>query len=404
MTRSATLLPRDRSRLVLLHYHELALKGKNRPLFVRQLAQNLEGATADLGGRVHRTPGRLLLRLGADIPWEAISDRVRRVFGVVNFSLARQTAPNLEALYPPLEEALAGDSFGSFRIVTKRGFKQYPLTSVEINRAVGAHVQALTGASVDLENPERTIFIEVTPTAFFFYFDKEQGPGGLPVGVSGRVVTLLSGGIDSPVAAWRMMRRGCRVTFVHFHSYPFLSSTSQEKARELVRLLTQWQLYSRLYLVPFGEIQREVVLRAPPPYRVVIYRRLMAQIAQAIAREEGAGALVTGESLGQVASQTMENMARVDDVVGMPLFRPLVGMDKVEITAQAEGLGTFPISITEDQDCCQLFIPRNPVTKARPQDVERAESHLDVKGLVQQGRRRATFEEFVFPGSPPATA
>jgi tRNA uracil 4-sulfurtransferase len=212
----------------------------------------------------------------------------------------------------------------------------------------------------------------------------------------------MSGGIDSPVAAHRMMKRGCAVTFVHFHSYPILSRASIEKARELVTLLTTWQQRSRLYLVAFGDIQQQVVLGVPGPMRVIVYRRLMLRIAERIGRSRGAQALITGDVVGQVASQTLENLAVVGQVATLPLFRPLIGMDKDEITAEAIRLGTYPISIIPDQDCCTLFTPRNPQTKARLHDIEAAEQALPVAELVDRAVAEAIVEEFQFPvvGSP----
>jgi thiamine biosynthesis protein ThiI len=207
----------------------------------------------------------------------------------------------------------------------------------------------------------------------------------------------LSGGIDSPVAAHRMMKRGCAVTFVHFHSYPILSRASQDKARELVQVLTRWQQHSRLYLVAFGEIQQQVVLAVPGPMRVVIYRRLMMRIAEQIARARKAQALVTGEVVGQVASQTLENLAVIGSVATLPVFRPLIGMDKDEITAQAQSIGTYPISIIPDQDCCTLFTPRNPQTRARLHAIEAAEQTLPIEEIVGTAVRDAVSEEFSFP-------
>jgi thiamine biosynthesis protein ThiI len=211
------------------------------------------------------------------------------------------------------------------------------------------------------------------------------------------VAALLSGGIDSPVAAWRMMKRGCRVIFVHFHSVPYLPATSQAKARALVERLTRWQYRSELLLVPLGEIQREVVLSVPPPIRVVVYRRMMVRIAEALGRLMGAQALTTGESLGQVASQTLTNLARIDEVAGLPLLRPLVGMDKLEITAEAQRLGTFEISIEPDADCCTLFVPRHPSTRVSADEIRAAEARLDIPRLVAQGTEGAVRETFEFP-------
>jgi thiamine biosynthesis protein ThiI len=219
----------------------------------------------------------------------------------------------------------------------------------------------------------------------------------MPVGAGGRVACLLSGGIDSPVAAWRLMRRGCRVLLIHFHSYPILSRASVEKTRELAKLLARFQLHSRLFLVPFGDIQQQIVLAVAPPLRVVIYRRFMMRIAERIARHGRAQALVTGEVVGQVASQTLENLTLINSVVTMPVLRPLIGMDKDEIVAEAERLGSYPISIIPDQDCCTLFTPRHPATRARAIDVERAEASLNIEEIVERAVTAAEVEDFRFP-------
>ncbi|MBI2351322.1 MAG: tRNA 4-thiouridine(8) synthase ThiI, partial [Deltaproteobacteria bacterium] len=283
---------------VLVRYHEIALKKGNRPYFVELLKRNLVSAVKDLGFKEIRSlPGRLLMLFGEQADEEKIGRRIERVFGVANFSFVERTSLDLEALKSGILEALDGRRFSSFRIDAKRGDKGFPLTSPEINREIGAAVKETTGARVDLKNAECTISIEILPRDAFFGFDKIAGPGGLPVGASGRAVSLISGGIDSPVAAYRMMQRGCRLTFVHFHSAPYLDKSSQEKVRELVKLLTRHQFASRLYLVPFGEIQRQIVAAIMRRLRVVLYRRMMMRIAEAIAKKEKASALVTGESL-----------------------------------------------------------------------------------------------------------
>jgi thiamine biosynthesis protein ThiI len=296
---------------------------------------------------------------------------------------------------------IEGREFASFRITARRAFKSYPLTSLELNRELGGFVRERTQARVDLTPPELTIHVEVMPAETFVYVDRTPGPGGLPVGASGTVAALLSGGIDSPVAAWRMMKRGCRVVFVHFHSVPYLPATSQAKARALVERLTEWQYRSKLALVPFGEIQREVVLAVPPPARVVIYRRLMIRIAEAIARASGALALTTGESLGQVASQTLENLSRVNEAATLPIFRPLIGMDKLEITAEARRLRTFDISIEPDADCCTLFVPPHPATRITAETVGVLESRLDIPALVEAGVGGVAVETFEWPVAEP---
>ncbi|OGL18858.1 MAG: tRNA 4-thiouridine(8) synthase ThiI [Candidatus Rokubacteria bacterium RIFCSPLOWO2_12_FULL_71_22] len=390
---------------VLVHYHELALKRGNRPLFLRHLGRNLVRATSDLGtARVRQLSGRLLLDLDGAVPIEAVRDRVTRVCGVSSAAVAYRVASTVEQMKAIIARLIEGRSFGSFRISARRAFKTYPMTSVELNRELGAFVLERATTRVDLHHPELTIHVEVLPAETFVYIDRLPGPGGLPVGASGTVAALLSGGIDSPVAAWRMMKRGCRVGFVHFHSVPYLPPTSQAKARALVERLSQWQYASRLALVPFGEIQREVVLSVPPPARVVIYRRLMVRIAEALARRWGAQALVTGESLGQVASQTLSNIACIDEVARMPVFRPLIGMDKLEITDEARRLGTFEISIEPDADCCTLFVPRHPATRMSVEEAHAVEARLDVERLVAGGVDGAAVEAFEFPTRAPADA
>jgi thiamine biosynthesis protein ThiI len=384
--------------IVVVHYHEISLKRGNRPLFLRRLQESLLRALADLApARVEQLTGRMLVHLAAGADEEAVAERVARVFGVANFALAERTTPDMDALKRAVDRVTDRRRFASFRITARRAFKTLPLTSIEMNRELGAHVLSRHSARVSLEHPELNVHVEVLPRQAFVYGDRRSGPGGLPVGSSGTVTALLSGGIDSPVAAWRLMQRGCRVAFVHFHSVPYLPDVSPGKARELVRRLTAWQYYSRLFLVPFGEIQREIVLAVPAPARVVVYRRLMLRIAEALARQTGALALVTGESVGQVASQTLHNLARVDEVADMPVLRPLIGMDKLEITAQAERIGTFEVSIEPDADCCTLFVPKHPGTRMNRDEVLALEGRLDIGALVAQGVDGATQEVFDFP-------
>ena len=383
---------------VVIHYQEIALKGNNRPWFVARLARNLRTATKDVGVREVRVlMGRIELVLADGADWQVVRERVRAVFGIANFAKASSAPLDVDAIAEQILAELGDLQVERFRVAARRADKRFPLTSPQIEREVGGRIKEAKGWTVDLSNPELTIHVEALTDEAFYYFNKEAGAGGLPAGTSGRVACLLSGGIDSPVAAWRLMRRGCRAIFVHFHSYPILSRASQEKARELVTLLTKFQYDSRLFLVPFGDIQQQVVLGVAPPLRVVIYRRLMMRIAEAIGRRNRAQALVTGEVVGQVASQTLENMSEINRVVKMPVLRPLVGMDKDEITADAQRLGTYPISIIPDQDCCTLFTPRHPATKARWADVDRAESGLPIEDMVNRAVAAAVLEEFHFP-------
>jgi thiamine biosynthesis protein ThiI len=388
---------------ILVRYHEIALKGRNRPFFVSRLARNIERATSDLGPvRARPVAGRLSLSAPDEAGFEAIAERLERVFGVANFSLARRLPRDQAALEEAAVAAVRSRAPASFRITTRRSDKDYPLNSGQVDRQVGAAVCTATGVRVDLERPELNIHVEVLHDRIYYAFEKRPGPGGFPVGGSGRVAALLSGGIDSPVAAWRMIKRGCNTELIHFHAFPLLDRTTIDKARELARRLARYQYRSRLHLVPFGSVQQTIVAEAPPPLRVVLYRRFMIRIAERIAERSGARALVTGESVGQVASQTIENMAVIDAAARGPVLRPLVGMDKDEITAQARAIGTFEVSTLPDQDCCQLFVPRSPATAARLDEVERAEAALDVETLVVESLREARRERFEYPlsGAP----
>lgn len=386
---------------VVVHYQEIALKGRNRPWFIARLVRNIKTATSDLDvTRVVTKMGRIEIMLGSPDAWEPVAERLRHVFGIANFSRAALVPLDIDGLASAILADLGDLHVSTFRVSAKRADKRFPLTSPQIEREVGGRIKEAKGWTVDLDEAEFTIHVEALTGEAFYHFGKEAGPGGMPSGVSGRVVALLSGGIDSPVACYRLMKRGCRVIPVHFHSYPILSRASQEKVRELTALLTRYQQFTRLYMVAFGEIQQQVMLSVAPPLRVVIYRRLMLRIAQGIAEKAHAGALVTGDVIGQVASQTLENMATIGSVSTLPVFRPLIGMDKDEITAEAQRLGTYPISIIEDQDCCQLFTPKHPATKARPNDIARAEAALPIDDFVRQAVESAVVEDFNYPATP----
>jgi thiamine biosynthesis protein ThiI len=390
--------------LLIARYHEIALKGRNRPFFVDKLAKNLARATSDVGGRVQVLAGRIAVEVPDEVPWEAARERLGNVFGIANFSRTHSVRPEIAALEEAVVASLAGRSFSSFRITTKRSYKPFPMDSGAIDRALGAAVQKATGVRVDLEQPEVEVFVEVLRDRILFSFERCAGAGGFPVGSSGRVMALLSGGIDSPVAAWRLMKRGCNVLAVHFHAYPLQDHTTIDKTTELARILTRYQFKTRLLLVPFGEAQQTIVASCPAPLRVVLYRRFMVRIAEALAIRQRARALVTGESLGQVASQTLDNIAAIDEAAGIPVLRPLIGMDKDEITQQARRIGTFEVSTLPDQDCCQLFVPRSPSTAATLDELRQAESALDVAGLVTAAVEATRVETFAFPHVTEAAA
>ena len=320
------------------------------------------------------------------------------MFGIANFAQARRVSRDFEELEQSVLEGIPVENVESFRVTARRADKLYSLTSPEIERLLGARIQKERNWSVDLKNPELTVRVEILNRHAFFMLSQYQGPGGLPSGVSGKVLCLISGGIDSPVAAYRLMKRGCRVRFVHFHSYPLLSHASIDKVREITEHLTKYQLSSRVYFVAFSDIQRQIVLSVPSPLRVVLYRRFMMRIATRLARKSRCGALVTGEAVGQVASQTLENLGVIgDSVSGLPVLRPLIGLDKDEISSEAIKIGTYPISIIPDQDCCQLFTPRNPATKARLTAIESAEQYLPIEDLVEKALENVEQEDFSFP-------
>jgi thiamine biosynthesis protein ThiI len=385
---------------IIVHYQEIALKGHNRPYFISKLVRNLRKQTADLDVKdVRALMGRIEIVLGPAAEYARIRERLQRVFGIANFSKAGRAPLDLDAITGAILTDLDGHQPAGFRVSAKRGDKAFPMTSPQIEREIGARIVDRFGWPVKLDHPELTVNVELLPNQAFYSFGKEKGAGGMPTGVSGRVACLMSGGIDSPVAAYRLMKRGCSVVPVHFHSYPFLSRASQDKVREIAAVLTRHQMRTSLRLVPFGELQRQVVLTVPPPLRVIIYRRLMLRIAERIARDSRAKALVTGEAIGQVASQTLENLTVIAGATRMPILRPLVGMDKEEIVAEAIRIGTYEISIIPDQDCCQLFTPRSPETHARRWQVEEAESKLPLEDMVRAALDGTVIEEFRFPQS-----
>jgi thiamine biosynthesis protein ThiI len=378
--------------------HELALKGKNRPWFMRKLTDNLRIATRGAGvERVWKGQLMVGLTLADEECWPEVRSRLKEVFGVAKFYKAYELPQDLDGLKGRLPEMLDSRSFKSFRITTNRADKRFQMTSDEVNRDLGAFVKDLTGAEVSLKEPELTIYVDIQAKGLLVYFDEVKAHGGLPVGVSGKVAVMLSGGIDSPVAAWQMMKRGCQAMFVHFHSYPLVDRTSMEKATDLVEHLTRHQYESNLFMAPLGEIQKQIILSCPPSYRVVLYRRFMVRITEALARRNRAKAIITGESCGQVASQTLENIAVVDQSAGMPILRPLIGHNKEEIVDMAQDIGTFTTSILPDQDCCTLFVPKHPETKASLDTVLRLEEGLAVDEMVKDAVEKTERTHFTSP-------
>lgn len=387
----------------IIHYHELALKGRNRDFFEQRLVRNIRLALKDLNiRRIESLQGRIRVTIPEGVAPDVITERLRRICGVSNFLLSESVPldlkePDLSMIKQVAQRQLAALSFTSFRVTAKRADKRLPLTSMDVEREVGAYLHEVTGKAVKLKQPDLTLYIELLTKEAHVAARKIEGPGGMPVGTSGKVACLISGGIDSPVAAYRMIKRGCKAVFVHFSGRPLVSRASEEKVQELVQLLTAYQYHSKLYIVPFGEIQQEIVANAPSPFRVVLYRRIMVRIAQELARREGCWALVTGDSLGQVASQTAENLVVVESAADIPMLRPLIGMDKIEITEQAQQIGSFTTSIEPDQDCCKLFVPLHPSTRTKLDDINRIERGLEISAFVIRGVEKAELTIFTFP-------
>ena len=385
------------ARFILIHYHEIGLKGKNRGKFERRLMTNINRALKDVPcGKLERLSGRMMLALTSESPIDVIRERLSKVFGIANFSEAVVAKRNIEAIRETTWTLAQKADFQSFKIVTRRGDKTFPLNSDQINRDVGKHIQTLSGARVLMDNPDLTCFIEIAPQRIFIYAKKIPAPGGLPVGSNERAVSLISSGIDSPVASYKIMKRGVKLTYVHFHSQPYTNRNSQRNTEDLVRLLTRHQYVSDLYLVPFVEIQRHIMTRAPASYRVILYRRAMLRIAEAVAQKVDALALVTGENVGQVASQTLSNMRVIEEVTPLPILRPLAGDNKEEIINEARRIGTYQISIEPYEDCCSVFVPKHPETRANLEKVREIESTLNLAPLIEQTLEQTERKTFKF--------
>ncbi|OUM97931.1 MAG: tRNA 4-thiouridine(8) synthase ThiI [Firmicutes bacterium ZCTH02-B6] len=375
--------------LLLIRYGEIGLKGKNRHLFEEQLMRNIRAALGDaLPGRVQRAYGRIFVELGDSAHTRAALERLQKVFGIVAVSPALRVPLTVEAVEEgavELVRRLGPAGARTFRVQARRPNKAFPLTSQEINERIGALLlRTYPQLKVDLHQPELVVSIEVREQGAYLYSEQTPGPGGLPVGVSSHALLLLSGGIDSPVAGWMAMKRGIRLDAIHFHSPPFTSERALDKVKDLTGVLASWGGPIRLHVVRFTEIQKELRRQAPAELMITLMRRFMLRIAVAVAQDVGALALVTGESVGQVASQTLENMSVINAVTSMPILRPLVGFDKQEIVERAQAIGTYSISIRPYEDCCTIFVPAHPATRPQLAEVEAAEAALDVAGLVRE--------------------
>ena len=392
--------------VVVLGYSEIGIKKKNRLFFTNVLCRNLQRVLEGLPcGTMEVVSSRILLYMKEPLDEAArceVRRRLRYVPGVAHYAFADRMIPReLPALESEVDRVVAGALASrstlpaSFCIDTARGDKRYEITSPELNARLGARVQKATGMAVDLDAPEFRVHVLVLRNHFLVHTQRYEGERGLPVGSAGRVVSLLSSGIDSPVAAQRMMRRGCRVFFVHFHSVPFTSRASVDLAEDLVRRLAPYQNVTVLYHIPLAQIQQRIVSAAPSQLRVLLYRRYMVRLAEYVAKKVKGKALVTGESVAQVASQTLENIAAIEAATQLPILRPLIGLDKEEIIALARELGTYELSTQPYDDCCAFLMPQNPETHARLLAVERAEAALgDMEPLIRGALDRAEERKF----------
>ncbi|ASJ54986.1 tRNA 4-thiouridine(8) synthase ThiI [Brevibacillus formosus] len=382
--------------VILIRYGELALKGKNRDQFEEALVKSVRNVLRSFFKvKVRRNYGRMYVELHGEDAY-AVMERLKRVFGISSFSPTIQVDPDIETIKEKALELVRqlNPQPRTFRVVSRRADKRYPIQSMEVNRMVATHIlRALPAISVDLHEPDTIVNVEIRTEGTYISCETIQGPGGLPVGVSGKVLLLLSGGIDSPVAGWMMLKRGVTLEAIHFHSYPFTSERALQKVRDLSHKLTKWGGTVRLHVVPFTEIQTAIREKCPEDYLITIMRRFMMRISERVAEKTNAKALATGESLGQVASQTLESMDTINKVISIPILRPLVAMDKVDIVDISRQIDTYELSILPYEDCCTVFTPKNPVTRPKPRLAAKFEEALDVEALVEDAVARTEIEE-----------
>ena len=395
-------------RVCLVHYHEIGLKGHNRSTFEKRLASNLKALLSGcpITG-IRRISGRLCIFIEESASYEdacAVADRIAGVPGIARVSCGYRCAQELEEVYSTAVRALRDcEPFTTFKASCRRNHTNWEIPSMEMIKLIGAELcRNFPEHKVDVKNPEVDVRVEFIEGGCYVYGRSITGVGGLPVGSAGKAVCLLSSGIDSPVATWKIARRGATPIGVHFSGRPETSATSEFLVDDIAHVLERTGCIGRVYIVPIGTYQREIASVVPPSLRIIIYRRFMFRVAERIARFEGAKALVTGESLGQVASQTMDNIMATNAAVSLPIYRPLIGSDKVDIIADAEKLGTFKISSEQAADCCTLFMPRNPETHAKLFKVEEAEALLpDLDKWVEEAFNSVEVHDYACPSYKP---
>lgn len=375
--------------VLLVRYAEIHLKGLNRPFFEKSLVRRIELALRPLNADVVREQGRIFVY---GVPQEQISaaaDKLTRVFGIHSVSPALSSEKVwediVEAAYALVEARLGGEEHMTFKVLSRRSDKRFPMRSEEICRTLGGLLlEKFPQLSVDVHKPDMYVGVEIRQNRAFVFADEIAGVGGMPVGCNGHAMLLISGGIDSPVAGYMIAKRGVRISAVHFFSYPYTSERARDKVVELTRILTSYTGPITLYLVPFTEIQLAIYEKCPQSETTVLMRRLMMRISERIAVDCGAQALITGESIGQVASQTIESLTVTNDAVTLPVFRPLIGFDKEEIIDRAKQIGSFDTSILPFEDCCTVFVPQHPVTKPKLEDIRRSETLVDFAPMVDR--------------------
>lgn len=378
----------EREYVILVHYGELILKGGNRRWFEQLLQRNIQIALQAYAVNIRREYGRMIITESSKGSIESHVDdiriRLKKVFGIVQFYMGVQVPSRLEDIQKEVFAQLDTKQFNTFGIRAKRSNKSFPIASGDIERTIGTAVGQRYSVGVNLSTPDQWVFIRIQDNSTIVSTIVEKGAGGLPVGSGGTMLSLLSSGIDSPVASYALARRGAHVQYIHFHSYPLTSTDSTENVKQIVNVLTDNQPGSTVYLVPLAEMQKKIAALTPPRFRVLLYRRAMYQIAEKIAQRIGAKALITGESLGQVASQTIENMTATAYGIRLPILRPLIGMDKEEIVTKARQIGTLEISTQPYEDCCSLLVPANVETKANVEQVVRAQHMIEWDALIAQ--------------------
>lgn len=381
---------------ILIHYGEIALKGKNRNFFEAHLIQNIKDQINVFSPKsfeyVKKMSGGILVKLNEKgiASSDLVEDALQHTFGIVNFSFAVSVAQDMDVLKNICLEMISKENFASFRVRVQRSNKNFPLTSEEMNREIGGFIYENFNRTrkVSLSQADLECHIIIINEMALVSLKKIKGQGGLPIGTGGKAMVMMSGGFDSPVAAWYLLKRGVSTRFAHFHSIPYTSRESLEKVTDLIKVLKKFKSSGTLYSIPFADVQKEIMMKCPQSLRVILYRRFMMRIAERLARREKCLALITGDSVGQVASQTLENILAVSEAASLPIFRPLIGTDKEEIMEKARQIGTYDISKLPHDDCCTRLMPKNPETRAKLIEVLEAEKALDIETLIQDSIKK----------------